>query len=461
MKNTLPYALASFLLFSGVSHAQNTCTSTGTTVLQPGPSEGKDIWTTSVFSYAGNPKRPGGGLDNDELRVGGWGDEYHALIEFDTVGLPPIAQKASIELFALPYSDSRFVPVEMQLDRIVQPWDWRTNGTGFDFNRLWWADRPNSTLWTGDKQNPLPLPQNNSWYSIDVTNLYNAWQIRSNGIENFGVILRPTTNNRRMNAFISSNSLAHPTLRPKLVVDPYVPVQPLLAPSLAATKYQTQFRNSNGQGIVDNVLSRIDFTDASGPLCVFLNSPRVSDTQMISAILSTLDDLLLLVGSSGADLPMLNYGRNANQQPTTVSYQYVQNNGFSLASVDATEFHRSYVPNPSLVKKYTHNDGREYVFYNDPIRGQILLNDGVNDGTFNYDSNIVGHTVLDIMPWIVFGATPEDCTTPEERLQMFYGSAVMQSLWGQIGSGAICKISPSRTSPISPPHANSTAPILP
>jgi hypothetical protein len=42
-------------------------------VVQPGPGEGKDIWTTSVFSYTGAGGGPGGGLDDEWLQVGGWG----------------------------------------------------------------------------------------------------------------------------------------------------------------------------------------------------------------------------------------------------------------------------------------------------------------------------------------------------------------------------------------------------
>lgn len=57
-------------------------------VLQPGPGEGKDIWTTSVFSYAPGGGGPGGGLDNYQLKVGGWGDLYYSLIEFDLTALP-------------------------------------------------------------------------------------------------------------------------------------------------------------------------------------------------------------------------------------------------------------------------------------------------------------------------------------------------------------------------------------
>jgi len=55
-----------------------TATATGTIVnddlqtltLQPGP-EGQDVWVTNVYSYNDNY-----GVDDDRLRVGGWGDYY-------------------------------------------------------------------------------------------------------------------------------------------------------------------------------------------------------------------------------------------------------------------------------------------------------------------------------------------------------------------------------------------------
>jgi hypothetical protein len=68
-------------------------------VLQPGPGEGKDIWTTSAYSYTPGGGGPGGGRDNEWLEMGGWGDSYHILIEFDLTNSPPIALSARVELF--------------------------------------------------------------------------------------------------------------------------------------------------------------------------------------------------------------------------------------------------------------------------------------------------------------------------------------------------------------------------
>ena len=186
-------------------------------VLQPGPGQGKDIWTTSVYSYAPGGGGPGGGLDNYELIVGGWGDSYYSLLEFDLNGMPPRASSARLELFALPTTRGG-TTTAMYLDRITEFWDWRTQGTGSDRERLWWADRPAATQWLPGW---LPAPTLNQWYSIDITNLYNAWQDGTH--PNHGVQLRPSSNDNRWNEFYGSDYLDNPSLRPRLVVTPAPP----------------------------------------------------------------------------------------------------------------------------------------------------------------------------------------------------------------------------------------------
>ncbi len=188
---------------------------TATRVLQPGPGDwqsqlagGKDIWTTSVYSWAPGGGGPGGGLDDDQLQVGGWGDEYHSLLQFDLAGMPSRARSASLELYR---NDRRGAPVGMFLDRIVEPWSWT--------DRLWWADRPAAVQW---RQDPLPPAPLNAWYSIDVTDLYNAWM--DGTYPNYGLQLRPTSNWPEVfNVFWSSDYLQDPSRRPRLVVVYEVP----------------------------------------------------------------------------------------------------------------------------------------------------------------------------------------------------------------------------------------------
>lgn len=183
------------------------------TVLQPGPGTGKDIWTTSVYSYAGLGGGPGGGLNNEHIRVGGWGDLYYSLIEFDLTGMAPVATSARLELFTVPEIHG-FGATGLYLDRITEFWDWRTQGTGADMERLWWADRPAAVQWGAGL---LPAPQAGQWYSIDITDLYNGWQ--SGAFSNFGVQLRPQQTGNTWSVFYSSDYMGDPSLRPRLVLD--------------------------------------------------------------------------------------------------------------------------------------------------------------------------------------------------------------------------------------------------
>ena len=173
----------------------------------------KDIWTTSIFCHCPGGGGPGGGANNEWLIVGGWGDLYYALIEFNLTGLPSVAASARIELFMPQLIGNG--PTAMYLDRITQFWDWRIQGTGRDRERLWWADRPAAVQW---RAAALPPPRTGEWYSIDITDLYNAWKAGTHS--NYGIQLRPVSNNNNWSQFYSSEYAADPSLRPKLVVVP-------------------------------------------------------------------------------------------------------------------------------------------------------------------------------------------------------------------------------------------------
>ncbi len=103
----------------------------------------------------------------------------------------------------------------MYLDRITQAWDWRTQGTGRDRERLWRADRPAATLWL---PNPISNPAQGQWNAIGLTDLFNAWQDGSQ--PNYGVQLRPVNyGGNNFNEFASSEN-ANAEWHPKLVVTP-------------------------------------------------------------------------------------------------------------------------------------------------------------------------------------------------------------------------------------------------
>jgi hypothetical protein len=167
-------------------------------VLQPGPADGVDAWVTSVFDYGGNY-----GVDDDKLQVGGWGDEYYTLIQFNLAGMPGKASSAILYLYAYSRGDAS-VPVTMDLYRIGGAWD----------ESVGWYTQPAAELVTS----MLPAPAIDAWYAIDITDVYNAWQ---NGTyPNNGIELRPTANADQFNVFHSSDYTSDPALRPKLEIVP-------------------------------------------------------------------------------------------------------------------------------------------------------------------------------------------------------------------------------------------------
>lgn len=180
-------------------------------VLQPGPGDANDIWTTSIYSYAPGGSTPGGGLNEDTLRVGGWGDTYVSLLAFKLDTLPAVAQSATLYLYC--YSNNSGSTTGLYVDRVISAWDWQTTGTGRDRLRLWWADRPLSVPFSSSA---LPAPALSAWYAIDITSLYNDW--KNGAVPNYGVELRPAGISNNFDFFYSADYQADPTLRPKLVV---------------------------------------------------------------------------------------------------------------------------------------------------------------------------------------------------------------------------------------------------
>lgn len=141
----------------------------------------------------------GGGLDNEELKVGGWGDFYDTLIKFDVSSLPSSVDSVQLHLYTQVRNDRS--PVSMSLDRVDSPWESSTR----------WADRPQYTA-----IRELAAPSYGSWYIIDITDLYRSW--KSGASNNQGIQLRPSDNNRHMNLFNSSQYMGDSSLRPKLVI---------------------------------------------------------------------------------------------------------------------------------------------------------------------------------------------------------------------------------------------------
>ena len=160
----------------------------------------RSIWSTSVYSYTGKGGGPGGGLADDKLRVGGWGDQYVALLQFD---LPSerIVRRALLRL-KVKGEDSERQPTPMNVQVITRSWRWN------DGDRLWWRNLPPSTLMM---EAAAPGPAG-STYEIDITAIYNDWA--SGRHPNHGLILFPVLNNNNYSTFFSTR--AQPMQRPSI-----------------------------------------------------------------------------------------------------------------------------------------------------------------------------------------------------------------------------------------------------
>jgi hypothetical protein len=164
--------------------------------LQPGP-EGKDLWITDTYSYNSDY-----GVDDDKLQVGGWGDKYYSLIQFDLANGPVNADSATLYLYSFA-SPNDGTYISMYLDRVTQPWN---EDTG-------WYSRPASV-----EMSIIPAPVPGQWYPINVTSLYNNW--KKGLYPNYGIQLRPTQWCCRDSANFRSSDYSNAAYRPKLVIIP-------------------------------------------------------------------------------------------------------------------------------------------------------------------------------------------------------------------------------------------------
>jgi hypothetical protein len=151
-----------------------------------------DIWTTSVYSFAPGGGGPGGGLDDDVLKVGGWGDWYFSLIQFK---LPRLQHRPQFSAVALYSKQSEGASVPLALDRIIQPWSFPKG------DRLWWKDRPGHRAVTTDS---LPAPRKEEWYIIEITTLVQEWADGKS--DNYGIQIRPTHQFGSFVFFVSSDA---------------------------------------------------------------------------------------------------------------------------------------------------------------------------------------------------------------------------------------------------------------
>ncbi|MBU1557603.1 peptidoglycan DD-metalloendopeptidase family protein [Patescibacteria group bacterium] len=162
-------------------------------VFQPGSAQGKDMWLSSVYNNTV--------VDDDKLQVGGWGDWYRTLIQFDITDLPPVATSVDMYMYAYDCGDSS-TSVSMIWYFLMSSWDEQTQDY---YDPL-----------SGGYLGVLPAPTPNSWYGIlNITTAYNWW--KAGTYANYGFAFLATDNNNQFNVFRSSDYSDY-RYRPKLVV---------------------------------------------------------------------------------------------------------------------------------------------------------------------------------------------------------------------------------------------------
>ena len=187
-----------------------------TVTLQPG-AEGQDLWITNFYTYNDDY-----GVNNEQLKVGGWGDVYDALVKFDLSNSHVAhVSSATLQLYNLADGGN---PTGMSIEQLQTAWDetygWYNYG----------GTRP-STLGAATATPPglsfshitnVAAPTGEGWVSIDVTAAVNDWLAHPNA--NFGLLIQPLTHdNNNVNDFVSSDVTgANAPFHPKLVLHPDV-----------------------------------------------------------------------------------------------------------------------------------------------------------------------------------------------------------------------------------------------
>jgi len=177
--------------------------------LQPGP-EGTDLWITNTFSYNDDY-----GVDDGQLKVGGWGDVYDSLIKFDLSTITAThVSSAQLKLYNL--ADLGVAPAAFSVEQLSTPWNesygWYSYGGTRPENGGNPTAAPPGLSFTHVTDVAAPAA---GWVTIDVTNAVNAWL--ANPATNSGLLLHPLENNNNFDDFVSSDATgATAQFRPEL-----------------------------------------------------------------------------------------------------------------------------------------------------------------------------------------------------------------------------------------------------
>ena len=133
-----------------------------------------------------------------------------------------------------------------------------------------------------------------------------------------------------------------------------------------------------------------------------------------------MDIFLIESGLTEKQYKEIHFARNNRQKPD-VNYSDISasDSGFRKLSPEKSIFHR-IGPGNENNEKWTNTKGEEYVF-NLSTNPPKLVTDAANIGTYNYrpESDIFGHYLLDVLPYLLWGNSEFDPTTFERRVRLY------------------------------------------
>jgi hypothetical protein len=216
-------AATAVVLTIATSRAGQSQTTT-TYTYQPSPFALQDLWTSSVYSFGYN-----GVIDDDQLKIGGWGDVYCTYIKFSHP--PPACTSAWCQPPKNPLEGLPVRGIDPKGGALLQlyvkdfgggnPVRMNLGVPNVDWSELWAGNNGDSkhkpTSFSSTTVGRLPAPTSaDAWMTIDISHIYRAW---SDGTQpNTGISLCPQTIDNQFNMEHSSDFADDPSLRPRLVL---------------------------------------------------------------------------------------------------------------------------------------------------------------------------------------------------------------------------------------------------
>ena len=142
--------------------------------------------------------------------------------------------------------------------------------------------------------------------------------------------------------------------------------------------------------------------------------------QAIIDMKTQMDIFLTEAGLTEKQFKEIHFARNNNQK-SDVNYSDISasDSGFRKLPPEKSIFHQIGRGNENN-EKWTNDKGEEYVF-NPSTNPPKLVTNSVNIGTYNFrpESDLAGHYLLDVLPYLLWGNSESDSTTFEERSRLF------------------------------------------